>query len=536
MKRPLTVLLITLLTILVIYACGSTIRTATTSFVTITIGEDAHIAKLKAEKATVLARTRYLLADLKLMPEAQAYIPSVVQVLVVTVTAADISTPIVGIDSLKTGQTTATIRIEVPNGSARKFMIEGIRGVDSKTYYRGNATVNLTGLDVNIPVTMNFVGTGIYVDPALPITANTLTCGSTPTTACATITYALASRTTGTDAILALAGNYIFALAAPRETFPLQLKTGNALLCLGPNYSSLIDLSTMPSGTVAIKGAEGASVDTCRILGQSTSSYVGIDDRQGATVLNKGITINNVEVHMPYNTFGTSIGIALYSDSPVLESTVTNTGVTLVSPTLVGIQVNSGKPTIQGGMVQGLGTGINLTSGAGDAVITGATVSGNTTGITIVATGKPTVSLSNITTNATGLQVTGGNPSISSNTIRNNTGNGLSITGTTSGLYTGNIIDHNNTGILFSLGTGGNPRVNGNSIFCNTFVGADVTSLTPVILDSNSWNRDATTVPSGPRISGANCLNGDDVCPRAGTPLPAYTPFSTAVSSGCPTP
>jgi parallel beta-helix repeat protein len=201
---------------------------------------------------------------------------------------------------------------------------------------------------------------------------------------------------------------------------------------------------------------------------------------------------------------------------------------------MIGIQVNSGKPTIQASLVRGLGTGITLGTGAGAAFVTGTTISGNTTGISLGNTGQPTVTLSQITNNATGILVSNGNPTISSNTIRNNTNNGLSITGSASGQITGNVIDHNNTGLLITVATGGDPRVNFNSIFCNSFTGADVTSLLATHLENNSWNRDTITVPSGPRVDTGNCLAGADICPRSGTPMPIYTPFSAAVSGGCP--
>jgi len=75
MKRPLTIVAIALLTALVIHACGSTIRTADTSVVTITIGEGHKTAMLRAEKATPWSRLLYFLADAKLTPKAHAAIP-----------------------------------------------------------------------------------------------------------------------------------------------------------------------------------------------------------------------------------------------------------------------------------------------------------------------------------------------------------------------------------------------------------------------------------------------------------------------------
>ncbi len=191
MKRPLIILTLAVLVLLAVYACSGMIRTANTSLVTITIGRDARSASLHAEGATPWARFKYFLAETKLMPEAYAYIPSVVQVLVVNVSAADMTIPIVGIASISTNQTTATLRIEAPNGTARLFTVEGIRGVDSQTYYRGTATTDLSGVDVDLSISMGFVGTGIYVDPSLdPAVADQPSCG-TLTSPCATITSVL---------------------------------------------------------------------------------------------------------------------------------------------------------------------------------------------------------------------------------------------------------------------------------------------------------------------------------------------------------
>lgn len=452
MKQPLTILAVAVLAIILIYACGSTISTGNTSFVTITIGDTPHTAQLKAENATLWARFKYFLADAKMMPEAYAYIPSVVQTIVVTVTAADISTPIVGVASIAPTDTTASIRIEVPNGSARQFLVEGIRSLDGRTYYSGTATRDLNSTDLMMTIDMSFIGPGIWVSP----TGNDTTGTGTQTNPYATISKAL-STTTGTDAILVSAGTYTLTVGAGPAT--LQLRPGTALICLGTAFSSIIDASSTVDDL--IYGNEGASVDNCKLIPGSDTT--AIDDRNGGpTGVPSRIIVNGVFIDANGAVGGALDGIMLSADSTVVETTVQNT-------------------------------------------------------------------------TWHGINILGGNPTIKSSTVVNNP-TGISISGSASGLITGNSIDHNTTGVLINIGSLGDPRINGNSIYCNTFVGADVTSISAVRLESNAWNRDANTVPLGPRISGANCLNGDDICPRIGTPLPAYLPVSPAAPNGCPTP
>jgi parallel beta-helix repeat protein len=517
MKRPLTIVTIAILIFLFVYACSSTIHTAKTSFVTITIGSDARKATLHAEGATPWARFKYFLADAKLMPEAYAYIPSVVQVLVVTVSAADMTTPIVGIDSIKPDQTISTIRIEVPNGSGRTFTVEGIRGVDSQTYYRGTAIADLSGTDVNLAISMNFVGTGIYVDPALdPQTADQSTCG-TQANPCATIAYVLNARpsTTDNDVILALAGTYKHGTVAAQESFPLQLKPGMVLLCMGANFSSVIDVTGFFA--TAILGNEGAAVDNCMIKVGVDSN--GIDDQAART------RINGAYIELSGSPSETSIvGVLLSNDSLLLESTVTGSA---ASGSVFGVRVLGGKPAIINSTISNLSTGIDLAVSADDAEITGNTITGNwTAGISIATNAKPSISANIIENNGKGISIPSGSPDIEGNTIDHNYSVGIDIS---------------------SFGTGtatGKPRVKGNSIFCN-FSDVNVVSDEVIDLRNNAWDHDNTTVaidpfgptiyPPGPLVGQGFNYGGYDIIYSVGTPTPQYVPFSTAVSGGCVT-
>ena len=155
MKRPLTIVAIALLTALVIHACGSTIRTADTSVVTITIGEGHKTAMLRAEKATPWSRLLYFLADAKLTPKAHAAIPQEVAVVVVTVSAPDMTTmvtvvPVAGLEDI-------AITLDVPNGTDRNFLVEGF-DASSTVVYRGQASANLKGDPVSLTIDLARVG------------------------------------------------------------------------------------------------------------------------------------------------------------------------------------------------------------------------------------------------------------------------------------------------------------------------------------------------------------------------------------------
>lgn len=160
MKRPLTIVTIAILTLLFVYACSSTIRTANTSFVTITIEGNAGAATIQAEGATHWTRFKYFLADVKLMPEAQALIPTAVQVIIVTVSAPDMTT-IVAVDDVSM-KTTASILIEVPNGQARYFVVDAYDS-SSALLYSGNTYAGLSGAPVTLNINMAYVVPKIFV-------------------------------------------------------------------------------------------------------------------------------------------------------------------------------------------------------------------------------------------------------------------------------------------------------------------------------------------------------------------------------------
>lgn len=527
MKRTLNRLTILLLAGALLYACGI-IPNANTSFVTIRVGDDPQKAVLKAEAATPWARMKHAWAGLKLLPEAQAYIPSVVQVLVVTVTASDITTPIVGVASVKDTDTSASVRIEVQNGTGRQFLVEGYRGLPSgatQLFYSGTASSDLTGVDVTLPVDMAFVGTGIYVDPTLdPQIADTPSCG-TQASPCATITHVLNTRTTTTDndVILALPGTYKVGSVAAQESFPLALKQGIVLLCRGANFSSIIEVS----GTTAILGNERAAVDNCMIRASAGTGLVGGIDDQGTRT-----KINGVQIELSGSpSVDTLAGAVLSNDSLLLESSVTGSGASL---SVYGVKVTGGAPSVIGNTISSLPFGIMLESGGGDALVSGNTISANQTGIRISSTSKPAVENNVIVGNQDGLVIDLGTPVIRSNTMR------MNFTGIT--VYDGfpeitsNSIDHNSSfGVNVSTSSTGNAKINGNAIFCNSIYDVYIPLAQNVIdLQDNAWDHDAGTIPPGPVADiDMNAFSGYDIVYSQSTPTPLFDRIRPAVPNGC---
>ncbi|HWR73335.1 MAG TPA: YncE family protein, partial [Nitrospirota bacterium] len=77
-------------------------------------------------------------------------------------TASDISPIMSSVDVTGLADVTVTITVEVPNGSARSFVVDAY-GSQSVLYYSGAATADLTGLPLNLTVNMTYVGALIYV-------------------------------------------------------------------------------------------------------------------------------------------------------------------------------------------------------------------------------------------------------------------------------------------------------------------------------------------------------------------------------------
>ena len=411
MKRPLIIGAILVLSTLLIYACSSTIRTASTSFVTITIGEGQGAGTLHAEKATFWARVKNLAADINLLPKAYAYIPSAVKVLVVTISAPDMTT-IVAVDNVA-NKSSASILIEVPNGSARQFQVEGL-DASSAVAYRGTALADLTGADVTLPIEMLYAGAGIYVNASTG--SDLATCG-TSTAPCLTIAYALTLNPLGNETIVVEQGNHVI-------NGSLQLNPGTKLTCAGSNRSSVIDGTAT---TVAIYGNTGASVENCRIIPGCDAT--AIDDRIGGSVP-APMTINHVLIDQdPGGGFPCPPweAVILSADSVMMDSAFVDTYSSFVT-------VNSGSPTIKNSTLPGTSnSAYGIYVQAGSPLIDGNVISGAADGI-YVAAGTPTVTRNSIHDNyGAGITVNSStaNPVINYNSIYCNYNLNLSTLATT---------------------------------------------------------------------------------------------------------
>src|SRR5512138_358717 len=145
-----TLIIATILAIAALAACLNTLTTPKYSAVTIKV-HAGRAASLSAEPLTLVKRLEFLAADLLSPEAAQAYIPSLIANVRLTVTAADMETlrktePAGGLDSV-------TLQVQVPIGPARNFLVEGLDGA-SAAIYSGQALVDLTGAPVTVPIAM----------------------------------------------------------------------------------------------------------------------------------------------------------------------------------------------------------------------------------------------------------------------------------------------------------------------------------------------------------------------------------------------
>jgi hypothetical protein len=508
------------------YACGSTtVFSARTSLVTISIGRDSGQALLKIERATLWNKARYVLADASILPEAQAYIPSVVQTIVVTVSAPDMTT-IVAVDDVS-DKTATSLRIEVPNGRMRQFLVEGIHAATNAVTYRASTETDVDGTEVSLPITMqfNFFGPAIFVDSAR---GSDLNSGLTYTSPLQSITRALSLQSTTvpyTDipVIWVEQGDYPSIGAAATERFPLQLNPGTALVCGGRGFTSVIDASGT-NGLDLIYGNAGASIDNCKLLPGSDTT--AIDDRIGGPQGTPApMKVNGVLIDASPQVIGGALdGIMLSADSVVLETTVLNT-------TWHGINVLSGRPVIRNCRIEQNPTGIEMAS---DALVTESTISGNTdSGINILSAGTPTIMNNVITNNTTGIAIGNGAPLIRTNVIRSNF-MGVSVTGGSAAIGD-NSIDHNNAHGIYIATSTGDAKINDNSIFCNSVYDVYIPSaFTAIDLQNNAWDHDSTTVPPGPLSSNTGSgLSSYDIVYSSSTPTPLFSSILPAVPGGC---
>jgi len=495
MKRSLTIGTILALTALFIYACSSTIRTADTSFVTITIGEGSGATTLHAEKATFWARMKYLAADIELLPKAYAYIPSVVQVIVVTV-SAPYMTAIVAVDTVA-NKTSSSIRIEVPNGPDRKFLVEGLYGLPTQTTYRGSAVASLDGREITLLIKMQFVGTAIYVDA---INGDDLKTGLDSTNALKTITRALSLQSTfaaytAIPLIVVAEGSY---LVGGGEVFPLQLNPGTKLLCTGMNHSTVMDDAGSMGNSVksVIIGQQGSVIEGCTIDSLNPYYDAAVDDG------GLDMTITNCNLISSGMTTIRRKGVIFSGNSTLKDSLVKD--FYLGDGVGAGVAINGGNAFVTRNTISGNEYGIKIT--AGNPTIDGNTVVGSIINGIYLQGGTALINNNLIESNHTGIMVSFVSPTITNNTIRSNSWSGITVSGSAGTL----------------------PVITGNSLSCNVNVDLEA-SGDAFNARGNSWDHAPPTVET---LLQTPCSAGADICYSGVAPL-ADTWMAT-VPGGCP--
>ncbi|MDA8098434.1 MAG: Ig-like domain-containing protein [Nitrospiraceae bacterium] len=469
--------------------------------------------------------------------------------------ATDNLTPAASIVYLIYYSTTPAIIYAAPafvtTPGATSYTVPGL--APGTTYYfavrardaAGNIDSNIVELQSSYPGKFVTASTG----------TDTAGCG-TQASPCKTITFAL-SQSTGTEGIFVSAGTYSTA-----ETFPLQLKPGTNLACLGASYSTVISSAS----TTAIMGAANAVIDGCRI-DTPPSGVAAIND------LGAAMTVNNINMQNP--TFGFATGMQLSGNSKVQNSqfiglSLQSSGVAINiaggSPSIslntiaqgyIGINVAGGNPSITGNTfrsnlgIANDGAGIQITGTTGSAMISSNTFTGNYLGMLItggtssimnntvtsnigtgislpIGAGTPTATVSGnmVSANGTGIDVQTGTVAISGNTINLNTGSGISVSAFGVPIA-GNTINNNGTGISLN-GSTSSATINNNSLYCNTSADLMSTSISVIDATLNAWDHDATTAPPGPLTGIPTCAPGTDIC---ATGTVTFTPFNTAVPS-----
>lgn len=140
-----------LLGIITLYACLNTITLPRFSAVTVAVQANRTVS-LSAEPLTLAKQVARYASRLLSMQQANAYIPSIITNVRLTVTAADMdmltkTENAAGLDSV-------LISLDVPIGLARSFKVEGLTAGGS-TVYSGLEVVHLTGASVSVNITMN---------------------------------------------------------------------------------------------------------------------------------------------------------------------------------------------------------------------------------------------------------------------------------------------------------------------------------------------------------------------------------------------
>ncbi len=362
--KKLVLLAVVLTAAAIVYACGAS--GGGTSLVTIDIGNDGGNAALAAEPATLTARIERALGSLEIgTGTALAAIPSNVQTVRLTVTGPGMTPVVKEVDAA--GKTSVRIVVEVPNGAGRSFLVECFDASGS-VVFKGSSVTDLDGAPVKIAIEMIDL-TAYYVDVSTG--TDTPSCGAYETP-CKSITQAL-SLSPGNQPIYVKAGVYYDSSNGGAESFPIALKPGVTLKCLGPDYSTTISYSgswspTNPtsSGVQLVTGAAGATVENCRfqdgapaIFDNGAAMTIKNNLFEGATVsLSAGSLVTGNQLgYGPAPSETAPAAISVQSGSPTISSNI-------VYFNTVAIEVTWGSPQITGNTVFYNSFGIEINGGS----------------------------------------------------------------------------------------------------------------------------------------------------------------------------
>lgn len=273
--------------------------------------------------------------------------PSIVRSITINISAADIKT-ISDTFNVK-GGTTATKTYLIPPGTERTFTVYAYDGTSASGFllYDGTSIEDLTaGTPITIPITMAeapFTGKFVSVNRG----DDNLGAGS-PVNPYKTITNAL-TNVTSNEPINVAAGLYNYTSG---ETFPLTLKTGTQLNCVGAGHTTVIDVQA--DWTEAVLGAYSTLINGCKITNSATSA---IDDNWTNKVrVNNNIITNNC------------VGVYTEGDSIITNNTINYTLPTEcgfmagISSYAITFPVNT--PTISGNTITNNENGIIVTNGS----------------------------------------------------------------------------------------------------------------------------------------------------------------------------
>ena len=267
--------------------------------------------------------------------------PSIVSSITISISAADMATIS---DTFNVSPGTIVSRsYSISPGTERTFTAYAYDDASGSGFllYQGTSIDDLVaGASTTVLITMAEASyTGQFVDINR---GDDLSGDGSPVRPYKTITNALA-KSPGSEPITVAAGLY----NSTSETFPLQLRGGTALKCVGTGYTTVIDANNPFQW--GFLGADGASIDGCKIINAGPA----IDDAGTQITVNNNFMENNCE------------GVFAQGNSIITNNIIRATqafdcsGAAIRSYLLAGTQT----PLIQGNTITGNETGILIENG-----------------------------------------------------------------------------------------------------------------------------------------------------------------------------